>query len=81
MCGLSLSNQTTEVYKTETDLITWNYQATFNTYKRVKCASGKCGDSCKGSWEAVECNTNYDIHSVEQAQDYAKKLISIGGVA
>jgi hypothetical protein len=81
MCGLSLSNQLIEVYKAEDLRITWNYQATFNTYKRVKCASGVCGDNCKGSWEAVECNTNYDIHSFEQAKDYAKKLISIGGVA
>lgn len=81
MCGLSLSNQRAEVYKTDDLLITWNYQATFNTYKRVNCASGKCGDNCKGSWQAVECNTNYNIQSLEQAKDYAEDLVSIGGVA
>lgn len=81
MCGVSLANQNAEVYKTEFDLITWNYSATFNSYKRVHCASGKCDESCKGSWQVVNCSTNYNIQNIEQARDYAKQLISIGGVS
>jgi hypothetical protein len=77
MCDITPFEHGVSVYSTPDLLIVWNFSATFNTYR--KCAQTKEG--CVGGWENVECNTNIQITNYEEAEEYAKRLISIGGVA
>jgi hypothetical protein len=79
MCEITPFEQGVAVYQSPEALIMWNKSKTFNSYRKADCKQTEAG--CIGGWEIVECNTNYEITNFEEAEDYAKRLISVGGVA
>ena len=81
MCEISPFEQGVAVYQSPEALIMWNKSKTFNRYRKLPCDYPDFDAGCAGGWEIVECNTNYEITNFEEAEDYAKRLISVGGVA
>lgn len=79
MCDFSPFEQGVAVFQSPESLVIWNKSKTFNRYRKAPC--GLSQEGCTNGWEIVECNTNIQITTYEEAEDYAKRLISIGGVS